>query len=60
MLISVESYPCREVDCCPSVQQERGHIDVAIVGSDMQGGESTLEEKQERYRHTESRAEVRQ
>lgn len=39
------SYPCREVHCCPSVQQECGHIDVAIVGSDMQGGESTLENK---------------
>lgn len=47
-LISVESYPCREVHCCPSVQQECGHIDVAIVGSDMQGGESTLEDRQEK------------
>lgn len=43
--IRLESYPCCEINCCPSVQQECGHIDVAIVGSDMKGGESTLEEE---------------
>lgn len=56
VLVSVESYPCCEVHCCPSVEQERGHIDVAIVGSDMQGGESTLEDrrgKRQTYREEE-------
>lgn len=43
----MESYPRCEIHCCPSVQQECGHIDIAIVGSDMQGGESTLEDRQD-------------
>lgn len=59
MSISLESYPRCEVDRCPSVQQERGHIDVAIVGSNMQGSEATLQDRQERDRHTERRTDVR-
>lgn len=38
------SYPCGEVHGGPTVQQERGHVHVAIVSSDVQRGESTLEE----------------
>lgn len=52
LLVWVMPYPRCEVNGCSSVQQQRGHVDVPIVGSDMQGRESTLEDRKERNRHT--------
>lgn len=47
------SYPGCEVNSCSSVQQERGHVDIAVVGSDVQGRESALEERRDGDRHGE-------
>lgn len=38
----VYTHPSHEVHSSSSVQQKRGHVDVAIVSSDVEGGEPTL------------------
>lgn len=41
--VSVSStYPCFEVHGCPSVQQQRCYIDIAVVSRDVEGGEPAL------------------
>lgn len=39
----VSPYPGCEVDCSSAVQQQRGHIDIAIVRGDVQRSEATLQ-----------------
>lgn len=36
------THPSHEVDGSPSVEQQRGHVDVAVVSCDVQGRESAL------------------
>lgn len=40
--MEASTHPCHKVHRSSSVQQKRGHIDVSIVSSDVEGGETTL------------------
>lgn len=39
----VSPYPGCEVDCGSAVQQQRGHVDIAVVCGDVQRGEAALQ-----------------
>ena len=43
-----QPYPGHEVHSGPSVQQKRGHVDVAIVSSDVERSEAALREQESR------------
>lgn len=42
------THPSHEVHSSPSVQQQRGHVDVAVVSRDVEGRETALTEGESR------------
>lgn len=46
-----KTHSCNEVHSSPSVQQKRGHVDVAIVSGDVERSETTLGRRKAQNTH---------